>query len=628
VLATWPAVQHAGSRFLAGGAPGHAEAAPGDHLQTVYHFWLVGHQLEHGRAPWTDPYTFQPEASPQPNLAGWPFGLPFWPLEAAFGTVVGWNALVLLTFLGAGVFALVWLLELGLPLPAALAGGLAFELAPYRVSQSAGHLLGFVSILLPLALWAYERGRRGSTSWYLLAGAAMASIPLSGQVHLALGAIPFFAAYAAVRDRSRRGLTALGAIGAAGIVAGFVVQREAIAGSIAAGGRSLGQVASYSAELLDFVAGHQRHGSESFVFLGRLTPLLALGGLAVLVRGRRFGLAAVLGLGALVPMALALGTHLPSYSFLFHHSGVFRYPRVPERLMPIACLSLAALLAFAVDWASRRHRLLVPLAVVLLIGADLHVRLYGSSRADPANTAYTALAARPPARLLEVPVFLPDVHYGSVYLYYDISARRQRPGGYSTLAPPAARDLAQRLERINCGDWTGGTRVLVDALGVQAIALHRGLYLYNTALPNVAWLAWHGLVKAGYRPLATGGSVTSFVPGPSAAPPPFTEPPRDRPIFCQGWYQVGAVHPMSEPHAPLWIYGRGRLELAVRSQRPVATRIAVDGRTVSRIVVHEPVVVTSPLRSTGWHLVTFDVPHLYPTSYRAEGVELLRIRTD
>src|SRR5437588_642681 len=74
VATTWPAVRDAGSSFLAGGASGHGEAAPGDHLQTAYHLWLVGHQLEQGREPWLDPYSFRPESSPALNLQGWPFG--------------------------------------------------------------------------------------------------------------------------------------------------------------------------------------------------------------------------------------------------------------------------------------------------------------------------------------------------------------------------------------------------------------------------------------------------------------------------------------------------------------------------------------------------------------------------
>src|SRR4051794_26286032 len=80
VAATWPAVRHFRSDFMSGGAPAHGEASPGDHLQTLYHYWLVGHQVERGGAPWLDPYTFRPEASAQPNFAGWPFGFVFWPL--------------------------------------------------------------------------------------------------------------------------------------------------------------------------------------------------------------------------------------------------------------------------------------------------------------------------------------------------------------------------------------------------------------------------------------------------------------------------------------------------------------------------------------------------------------------
>jgi len=204
VAATWPAVQHARSDFLSGGAPAHGEASPGDHLQTLYHLWLVGHQLEHARAPWQDPYSFRPEAKPQPNFPGWPYGLLFWPLGAVFGLVGGWNVLQLLFYVLAGLAACAWLRELGLPRGPALAGGLAFAIAPYRVEQSVGHLLGPISILIAVSLWAFERARRGNRWWLALAAAALASIPLSGQVHLALGAIPFFFGYALCRTRDRR----------------------------------------------------------------------------------------------------------------------------------------------------------------------------------------------------------------------------------------------------------------------------------------------------------------------------------------------------------------------------------------------------------------------------------------
>ena len=151
---------------------------------------------------------------------------------------------------------------------------------------------------------------------------------------------------------------------------------------IGSGGRSLREVAHYSATGLDFVTRHPRHGLESFVFLGWLTPLLALAGLAMLVRARRWWLVAVLAVGALVPMLLALGTHFPLYSTLWHHLPPLRYPRVPERQMPVACLALAALAAFAV---ARLRWVLVVGAARARRGRPARLDLRGGGGRSPAG---------------------------------------------------------------------------------------------------------------------------------------------------------------------------------------------------------------------------------------------------
>src|SRR5215204_6762597 len=123
ISATWPAVLHVGSRWMADAPPTKVQPAPGDYLQSNYELWLVGHQLEHGHAPWLDPYSFQPEVSPRVNFAGWPFGLPYWPLRALFDPMVAWNLLVLLSFVAAGLVTFAWLRELELRLGAAFVGG-------------------------------------------------------------------------------------------------------------------------------------------------------------------------------------------------------------------------------------------------------------------------------------------------------------------------------------------------------------------------------------------------------------------------------------------------------------------------------------------------------------------------
>jgi hypothetical protein len=609
VFATWPAIQHARSHFLSGGAPAHGEASPGDHLQTLYHYWLVGHQLEGADAPWRDPYSFRPEAEPQPNYAGWPFGLVFWPLGAAFGLVVGWNLLQLLLYAVAGLAACAWLRELSLPRGASLAGGLAFAIAPYRVQQSVGHLLGPISVLLPLALWGFERARRGSAWWLALSGAALASIPLSGQVHLALGAIPFFLAYALCRTRDRRLLAgaALGAVAAVG--AGVLVRQTVIKGSTQSGGRSLDEISAYSARVGDFLSRNVDHArSEQFVFLGWATPLLALAGLVLLLRARRFALAGVLGLGVVIPVVLALGTRTPLYSAVWHALPPFRFPRVPERLLPIACLCIAALVAFAV---ARSARLTVVALAVAVLFVDLHARVYGKSApGDP-----SAVRPLPTGRLLELPVFDPGVHYGSVYLWYDTAAERQRPGGYSTTAPRAAKETARRLERLNCGDWSGQTAAVVAGLGVQSIALHRGLYVHNPAVPSTAWFAWRGLVSHGWTVQRTAGPVWLFERKSLGQQPALVEPSRARPVFCQGWYgKTDSGRYMSETHAPFWIYGKGKLELEF-APSPLSRHVTIDGRRGLE------------LRTAGWHLVTVDVPRLVKPEDqdRKVGLRLLRL---
>ncbi len=448
-----PALGDGRSHFLGYGRPVEGRVTPGDHLQSIYNLWLPGHQLARGAAPWLDPYSFQPYADERVNFPGWPFAFLFGPLEALLGTVAGWNAFVVLTYVGAGGFAALWLRALGLSLGAALVGGLAFALAPYRSVQTAGgHMLGPVSMLLPLSLWALER-RRG---WLAVVG--IASVPLSGQVHLALGALPFFFGYAAARRRLLTGLA--GAV--AGFVAGLVVYATEIRGSTGASGRSFAQVERYSVEWLDFVTRHARHGFETFAFLGWSTLAAAVVGLVLLGRRDR-GLATVLGLGALVPIVMALGANTPLYEPLWETLPGLGQTRVPGRLLPIACLALAALLAFAV---SRARWSYAGLAAVALVAADLRVSAFDALVADEHNAIYAQLPDE--GRLLERPVFPPHVQANSVYLYYAMQSPHERLFGYSTTAPPQAEALASDVEQ-----GRGGRSAAIRIFGVRSIVTFR-----------------------------------------------------------------------------------------------------------------------------------------------------------
>jgi hypothetical protein len=506
VWATWPAIRHLdGDRYLARPAPGFGEAAAGDHLQLGWAFWLPGHQLEQGAAPWADPYSFRPEAEASPNLQGWLLGLPYWPLRALFGNVWAYDIVILLSFVAAGGLACWWLRALGVSRGAALAGGLVFTLAPYRVGQSTGHLLGLISFLLPATLLALERRR------FVWAGLALAAIPLSGQIHLAMGAVVLALGYAWARvDRSSWWKAGVAALIAA--IAAVVVEQAVVEGSIAGGGRSFAQVRHYSAELTDFVTRGVGAGIEELVFAGWLTPILAVVGLWVLRRRR--GLATCLGVAAIVPCLLALGSNLPLYEPLWHALPPLRFARVPERLLPIACLAIAALVAFALDAAAHRLQVaqsherglgaLVVAAAVVLLALDLRVPVFAAVTADTPNAAYEVI--RGEGRMLELPVFRPDIHFGSVYLGYARQSPRERPQGYSTTAPPAADRLARELRGLSCGRGT-----VPRELGVRFVIVHRGLYrqsgFFGAACAERAEAA---LRREGWRLLGRDGVVSSW----------------------------------------------------------------------------------------------------------------------
>jgi hypothetical protein len=629
LLAAAPGLGSFTSDYLAGGSDGNGEAAAGDHGQVVYRFWLLGHGLAGVGAPWRDPYSFQPLVEPQLALGGWPFGLAFWPLETAFGPAVAWNVLLLASVVAAGLLTHAWLRALDLPwLPAAI-GGLAFAIAPYRLAQSSNHVLGWIAVLMPLALLAIERSRasgtrRGVHGWGLLAGVAIVSVALSGQLHLALGVLPLCLAYAAVRFRPATfAWTAAAVLLTAGI--GLVLRVTVIEGAELGGTRTLEAVGAFSAEAIDFLDRWHGAPSEELVYVGWLTPFLALAGLAVLVAEGRRGLALVLAASALVPVLLAFGTNLPLYGPVRAAVPPLETVRVPGRLMPVTDLALAGLAAFGSAWllarAGTRRRLAVGGSLLALVAADLTIMPFSPTPADLGNEAYAALRARPPGRTLELPLYEPGRNEGAVYNLYTLQAPRERPGGYSTLAPDPAFQFYFRFGRLACGAWLPGDEEALARLGVGQIVFHRGLY--ERDLPG-AWFAWEALRERGWHPVARDGAVTLFARREAVEPEPpsgLDEPDRGGPYYCRGWSSLRRV---IEPQAPLWVYGEGALRLELRSVRSVPVVVWVDGRRERFLHVNGRATVGARLDGRRWHAVVLEVPGRFEAGV-SPGVQLGRI---
>jgi hypothetical protein len=178
----------------------------------------------------------------------------------------------------------------------------------------------------------------------------------------------------------------------------------------------------------------------------------------MLLQGR-YALAGALLAGAVVPCALALGANVPGYRELWERLPGLGETRVPARLMPIACLSLAAFVGVAADRV-RRPLFTAGLLFLLVLDLRLGVTRYRPSEADPDNRAYAALREAGPGRLLELPVHLPDRQEGSVYLHYALQAPRERPAGYSTTAPEQADATVRAIRSDPCSARELGVRYL------------------------------------------------------------------------------------------------------------------------------------------------------------------------
>jgi len=167
---------------------------------------------------------------------------------------------------------------------------------------------------------------------------------------------------------------------------------------------------------------------------------------------------------------------------------------------------------------------------------------------------------------------------------------------------------------------------------VRYITFHRGLLPQFAALPQRAWLAWHGIEQMGFRPVTTGGVITLFRLGPrtkTPAAPPVREPRTLAPIYCGGWYPPTRAHPrirtMAWSHAPGWVKGNGSLIVLASSGTPLRATFSVDGRRRETTTVSKVTIVPLRLRTQGWHLVTIDVPRLVRVDGRPIGLDVVMI---
>ena len=81
---------------------------------------------------------------------------------------------------------------------------------------------------------------------------------------------------------------------------------------------------------------------------------------------------------------------------------------------------------------------------------------------------------------------------------------------------------------------------------------------------------------------------------------------------------------MTEPQAPFWIWGSGRLELGLDAPASTLALLRVDGKRAKSFVVAGPTTIEVELSGQGWHSLLLEIPRLFATE-PARGLRLTRL---
>jgi hypothetical protein len=495
IAMTWPLVFHLGSDI---------GKDLGDPLLQAWQVAWIGHALlEHPLDLW-QANTFWPNADTlafSDALVGYaPVGLVG--QESPHAALVVYNLLFLgaygLAFLGAYLLAR----ELGVGRLGAVAAGVAFAYAPWKLSQN-GHLHVLSSGGIPLALFLLLRGYRLRRRWLVLGGWLVAAWQMTlgfslglqfAYLLLVLGAIAVLAlALRAVRlpDRRVMAATVIG-IGAFAIAAGLMARPYLrVLDEHPEARRTPAYVETFSPELRSFLAapaqswlwGDASHRAraplpapdEMSLFPGLAISLLAVLGVlsSVLSRPLRIGLAlgvvvcAVLSLG--VRDASGLDKYLTPYRFLFDFAPGWDGLRTPGRLNTLTSLGLALLagagLCVLVRYLRERSgaRAAAAAAGLAVVGAIL---LEGLGPLDHPR------APAPPTavRLAEAPqLHLPaGFHDDLVYSYWSTAGFPTTVNGAGGFDP----DGYDRLRKVVAGFPDARSVAALRTLGVRSVLLH------------------------------------------------------------------------------------------------------------------------------------------------------------
>ncbi|MCX6357800.1 MAG: hypothetical protein NT045_08025, partial [Candidatus Aureabacteria bacterium] len=305
---------------------------PGDNIQLMYRFWLFEKALT-GEIPFfSNDFEFStPLTPPTFTTQGIPISFIFM-LFMPFGSITAYNALIILSFLAAGIAMALLVRELTGSPGASVVCGLLYTCIPNRLGHLyGGHMGGFVFFLMPLSIYCLERawrcasgGRpaaRKAFSWgfgcglcFLCAAPTELHISFYMGILLVLYFLVRFAGHLAhegLRNALRTArLPLCGLLLPVAVTIGYLfwVKFYYLAASAVGAGRSMRTVQAYSPGLVDIF--YKSPNAEKNISLGVLPLLCAIYGFFVRRREISLGRA---GPGALLWLYFWAGLFAATY---------------------------------------------------------------------------------------------------------------------------------------------------------------------------------------------------------------------------------------------------------------------------------------------------------------------------
>ena len=492
----------------------------GDHLQTLYQFWLASDMVRGKTPAFSNVYEFNmgdDAARRQIRPYYFPFSYIYHLLEPVRGRAFAWNMtgclLLWATFLATWILVRRYTDRESLAMVAAL---IAIVMPVRWIGWFGGSPIGMAMVWAPLLFLGIDMAVREARIFGgVIAGLALLFASWTDTHMFFFGALsaPVWVLVAWIQREAHGrtwssmfrlavALLPVAVLAGAAFILNKVFMSSASASVLAGGGRMVNEILIFSPKpsgLFSF-----QGGPSDQIYLGWATLFLAL--LAMIVfalksgtipqkqlavwNGRKWAFW-ILAAGLLAMIILALGPRGPKDGWIFEKVRALIPPYSMIRQPPkIFCLLPTWLAVLAVlSWNNvaqlvqgRALKVMVLVWTAVMVMEYKQVIRPAICLLDKEQTAYRVVAADAVARKVQprvvvLPLWTGDSHWASLYEYYASLYRIRMLNGYHPVVKRDYKDaIFSRLESVNKGYLTDEQIQLLQEMGIEYVLFHENAF--------------------------------------------------------------------------------------------------------------------------------------------------------